>query len=521
MSHLPILPFLVPLLAAALLMLLHGHPLAVQRSVSMGGTLAGLAAALLLLHQAAGGVMSVYALGNWPPPYGIVLVVDRLAALMVLLVFLLAVPALLMAAGGGSFDARGRHFHTVFQLQLAGLAGAFLTGDIFNLFVCFEILLLASYALLVHGGGAERARAGLSYVVLNLVGSTMFLVAIAILYGTLGTLNIADMALLLPAVPAEDLPLVRTGLMLLMLVFLLKGALMPLGFWLPHVYAAATVPVAILFAVMTKVGIVALLRVSVVALGDAGAAARLFLPWLPLLALGTIALGTIGAFAARRLATVVAHLVVISSGTLLFAIAMADEAATAALLYYLPHTTLVTGGFFLLAGAIALRRGAIADHLVRGPVIAGRWALGFAFLVMAVAASGLPPLSGFIGKLMLLQGAAAPGWQAAWWTTLLVSGLGVALVLARVASTLFWEPEGHQASAVETQRIGPVASLALILLVAASPVLTFAAAPVSAFARATAVELHARTPYLEAVVAGTGPVQRETRPTPEPERTAP
>jgi len=520
MTHLPILPFLVPLLAAAVLMLLHARPLAVQRAVSLASALAGLAFALMLPGEASHGALSVYALGDWPPPYGIVLVVDRLAALMVLLLFVLAVPALLMAATG--FDARGRHFHPLFQLQLAGLAGAFLTGDIFNLFVCFEILLLASYALLVHGGGAERSRAGLAYVVLNLAGSTLFLVAIAILYGTLGTLNIADIALLLPEVPEADAPLVRTGLMLLVVVFLLKGALLPLGFWLPHVYAAAAAPVATLFAIMTKVGIVALLRVSVVAFGDAEVADRLFLPWLPLLALGTIALGTIGAFAARRLAVVAANLVLISSGTLLFAIAMAGERATAALLYYLPHTTLVTGGFFLLAGAVAMRRGEAEDHLVRGPVIAGRGALSLAFLVMAVAASGLPPLSGFLGKLMLMQGAGLAGWQAAWWTALLVSGLGVALVLARVASTLFWEPEGRASSPVETERVGRIASLALVLLVAASPALTLGAAPVAAYARDTAAELHARLPYVEAVLAGTGPILRETRPSPRgPETTGP
>jgi multicomponent K+:H+ antiporter subunit D len=512
MSHLPILPILVPLLAGALLMVLHARPLRMQRAIALGSVGLGGLCALLLLQGAAGGQISVYALGNWPAPYGIVLVVDRLAALMVLLVYLVAAPALIMATDG--FDAKGRHFHALFQLQLAGLAGAFLTGDIFNLFVCFEILLLASYALLVHGAGPERARAGLAYVILNLAGSTLFLVAIAILYGTLGTLNIADIALRLPLVSPGDAPLVRTGLMLLVVVFLLKGALLPLGFWLTHVYPAATVPVGALFAIMTKVGIVALIRLDLLALDGTEVAEGLFHPWLRLLALLTIALGTIGAFAARRLAVVAANLVVISSGTLLFAAATPGPDATAALLYYLPHTTLITSGLFLLAGAIAERRGAWLDRLKRGPVIEGHGALALAFLVLAVAGSGLPPLSGFIGKLMLMQGAGEDAWRAAWWSALLLSGLGVALVLARVASTLFWEPAGYADSPVEARRLGRAPAAALVLAVAASPALTVGAAPVAAYARETASQMHARTLYGHAVIPPGTAIQREWRPAP-------
>ncbi|MFN3590591.1 MAG: proton-conducting transporter membrane subunit, partial [Thermaurantiacus sp.] len=308
------------------------------------------------------------------------------------------------------------------------------------------------------------------------------------------------------------------GLMLLMLVFLLKGALLPMAFWLPRVYPTATVPVATLFAIMTKVGIVALLRIGALTFPDAEAAEALFLPWLPLLALLTIALGTVGAFAARRLAVVAANLVLISSGTLLFAASRLQADATAAILYYLPHTTLVTGGFFLLAGAIAIRRGRFLDRLERGPVIAHRSAIALAFLTLAVAASGLPPLSGFLGKLMMMQGAASDGWTPVWWATLLLSGLGIALVLARVASTLFWEPEGHADSPVEDVRIGHASGVALALAVAASPALTLAAAPVSAYARAAAEQLHDRTPYVGAVLPPGTEIVREWRPAPPAEQ---
>ncbi|WP_448581717.1 monovalent cation/H+ antiporter subunit D [Thermaurantiacus sp.] len=502
MSHLAFLPFLIPFAAAGVL-LLSGRSIAVVRAVAAAAVLAGLVSAVALVAAVSGGEILVYRLGNWEAPFGIVFVADRLAAMMVLLLFVLAVPALLAAMRGT--DARGLHFHALFQLQLAGIAGAFLTGDLFNLFVCFEILLIASYALLLHAGGLEQTRAGLTYVALNLVGSSLFLVGLGLLYGTMGTLNLADLAFELARVPPSDVPLVRVALMGIVLVFLLKAAVLPMAFWLPHAYAAASVPVAALFAILTKVGVVALLRLVAVALPDSAVGAELIRPWLPALALLTVAFGTLSALAARRLMGVAASLVLVSSGTLLFAVADGGAAATAAILYYLPHTTLVTAGLFLLAGAVAAARGEVGDRLVRGPALAGALPLGIAFAVLSLAVSGMPPLSGFLGKLMLLQGAGG-GWQAAWWTVLLVSGLVTALVLARIASLFFWEPKEAPA--------GPAAaiSLPLVLLVLASPALTLAAPAVAGFAGAAASQLNARIPYMVAVM-GAGPdVPREQRP---------
>lgn len=312
MSHWLILPILLPLFAGSLLLL----PLAErwQRGLSLLAALALIPLSLLLIRTAASGDLSVYALGNWAAPFGIVLMLDRLAALMLLATAVLGSAALIYALRGD--DRLGKHFHALFQFQLLGINGAFLTGDLFNLFVFFEILLIASYALLLHGGGAERVRSGLHYVILNLVGSAFFLIAVGTLYGLTGTLNMADMAQKIAMADAERAPLLAAAGLLLLVVFALKAALLPLYFWLPRAYAAASAPVAALFAIMTKVGIYSILRVYTLVFGDAaGELANLAQAWLWPLALATLGLGAIGALAARTLQGLLAYLVVVSAGT--------------------------------------------------------------------------------------------------------------------------------------------------------------------------------------------------------------
>lgn len=519
--HLPVLPVLLPFFASLLMLIF--QRLAVQRMLAVVMGVAGVVVAVLLLLQADGGPIAVYRLGDWPAPYGIVLVVDRLAALMVALVAVLGFAALLMALGGQ--DAKGKHFHALFQLQLAGLAGAFLTGDLFNLFVFFEILLLASYALFMHGPSgvgdegadetareAGRLRAGLVYVVLNLVGSSLFLIALALVYGSLGTLNLADISRLLPMVEGGNAALVRTAMMLMVAVFLLKAALLPMSLWLPQVYARAPASAAALFAILTKVGAVMLLRLVVTGWGEASVTDGLLMPWLPILALGTIALGTIGVFAARRLAEVAGWLVLISSGSVLFAIGFAEPRAIAALLYYTVQSTLVGGGLFLLAGHVAARRGVLGDRLVRGPSAFGRGWLLPAWGVLAMGLAGLPPFSGFVGKLLLLQAVGEGGWQIGWWAVLLTSGLGVLVVLSRATGPLFWQATttaiDNRPAELGVDGLAP--KLGLWLLVAAGPLLVLLAAPAIGYATRTAAQLSGDA--YPAAVLGEAIVERERRP---------
>ena len=511
MTDLIVLPIVMPLFAAMATLVTAGVHARMARLVAGITIVALLGLSVVLLLAVTDDVVRVYRLGDWPAPYGIVLVLDRLAALMVLVTALLALPALLAADGT---DAQtGRHFHAVFLLQIAGLNGAFLSGDLFNLFVFFEILLLASYILLTHGCSAARLRAGLTYVIVNVVGSTLFLFALGLLYGTLGTLNLADMASVAAQVPSTDQALVRTAWMLLVLVFTLKAALLPLGFWLPHTYAAARAPVAALFVIMTKVGVYAVLRVSSIALAATDYTHTLLHDWLTPLALLTIVLGTLGALAATTLRGVVANIVLVSSGTLLVAIAQDSAAASAAAIFYLVHSVLVTAGLFLLGERIASARGQAGDALRRGPLPAHAGRLGVAYLVLAIALSGMPPLSGFLGKLMLLGAFQAHAHAAIVWATLLLSGFVIALVLARAASTLFWEA-GHPPEApARPGNLGQLAgALPVVVLVGASPLLTLWAQPIAEFSAATAAQIHARAPYIDAVLGHGTSIMRETRP---------
>jgi len=314
-DHLPVLTVVLPALTAVLLLLLgdgggdaeqHGGArLRWTRRLALGSVLLGAVFAFRLVEQAADGVLAVYRLGEWPAPFGIVLVVDRLSAYMLALVSAVAAPVLWYASGG--WDTRGRHFHALFQFQLMGLNGAFVTGDLFNLFVFFEVLLIASYVLMMHGLGRERLRVGVHYVVLNLTASALFLIGVALIYALTGTLNLADLALRIPQVTGPDAALLQAGALLLLVVFGFKAALLPLAMWLPATYAAASAPVAALFALMTKVGVYAILRVHGVAFGaDAGASAFTVQPLLLPLALGTSVVGVLGALAARTLPRLVA-----------------------------------------------------------------------------------------------------------------------------------------------------------------------------------------------------------------------
>ncbi len=510
MNHWIVAPIVLPAILAPFIIMVLRYHLDLQRIFSVAGVVALLGIALTITTQAAGGDIQVYELGDWPAPFGIVLVLDRLSAMMVLLTALLALPIVLYAIASG-WDDRGKHFHALFHFQLMGVCGAFLTGDAFNLFVFFEVLLIASYGLMTHGGGAVRLKAGVQYVAYNLLGSTLFLFALGTLYAVTGTLNMADMAVRVAELPAEDTALLRVGAVLLLLVFCIKAAVLPLHFWLPASYANAPLPVAALFAIMTKVGAYSILRMYTLGFGpDVQATQGLVGAWLQPAALVTLAVGTIGILGAQHIARMVAFCAIASMGTLLVAISLFTETATAAALYYIYHSTLATALLFLVADLVVERRGgAIAPTapMPQGGLISAL------FFVGAIALAGMPPLSGFVGKLLVLDAARDAPDATAIWAVILIGSFVTIVGLARAGSLIFWkshdaqhnteqDPENED-KAEPTPAPEPQPGLAFTAVFAAAlglVVLTLFAGPALQYASRTAEQLFTPEDYIAAVL---------------------
>ncbi|GAA0787921.1 monovalent cation/H+ antiporter subunit D [Marinobacterium sediminicola] len=486
-EHLTILPILLPLIGGLLLLL---PPLATtlerQRLGALVVAALTLLSAVLLLQQSQTEGIQLYVLGNWQPPYGIVLVADRLSTLLVMLTSLLGLASLLYACAGD--DRTGAYFHPLVLLQVMGINGAFLTGDIFNLFVFFEVLLIASYALLIHGGGKQKTQAGFHYVALNLLGSSLFLFALGILYGTLGTLNIADMSTKVAALSEGEKVLAKAGGLLLLAVFGLKAAMLPLHFWLTRTYASASAPVAALFAIMTKVGIYSIYRVHTVIFGaNAGDLAFMAQPWIWPLALLTLLAGSIGALASPNLRELTANLVIVSVGTLLISVALMNQQATAAGLYYLVHSTLVCAALFMIADLISHQRGKAGDRFVMSRKVRQPFLLGIMFFVAALTVAGIPPFSGFVGKVMLLQ-AAQSGTEMFWaWPGILLSSLIAIIALSRGGTTLFWRRSSDKSQSEPASR-WHIAAVALLLL--GAPLMVVLGGPITDYTAAAAEQLH-------------------------------
>lgn len=529
LSHLLVAPIVVPLAAAALLLLVGDRRPRLKSLIGTGSTAVSLAVAvtILLRVHADGGSenVTVYLASNWEAPFGIVLVADRLSALMLTLTGVVSLSAIVYATA--AWSRAGVYFHPLFQVQLMGLNGAFLTGDLFNLFVFFEVMLAASYGLHLHGSGWPRVRSGLHYVAVNLLASTLFLIGLAMLYGITGTLSMADVARKLPMVAASDRGLLHAGTTILALAFLTKAAIWPLSFWLVPAYMAASAPVAALFALMTKVGIYTLLRLSTLFFPDVGPSAHFGAEVLAYGGVATIAFAVLGLLAALRLGRIAGFAVIVSSGTLLSAIGMGTVSVTAAALYYLLSATLAASALFLLIELV--ERTAASDRARMpdvdaeadedtnldddGAPLVGRAIpmslalLGLAFIACALLVAGLPPLSGFVAKFALLSAlvrseelAAASSsttQSAAWWLfgLLLASGLATTVSLARAGIRHFWSV------AERRPRLELLEGAPVFALLATCLWLTLHAEPVLRYTRATAESLHRPSGYIGAVLS--------------------
>jgi len=527
--HLIIAPILVPLATGALLLLIDERQRTVKALVGLGSTLLLFVVALGLFRFAASidgpeaAQQGVYLLGNWAAPFGIVLVVDRLSALMLVLTATLAIAALIFALA--RWHTAGAHFHSLFQFLLMGLNGAFLTGDLFNLFVFFEVMLAASYGLLLHGSGLLRVKAGLHYIAVNLAAALLFLIGVSLIYGVTGTLNMADLAVRVSTVGPEQRMLLEAGAGILGVAFLIKAGMWPLNFWLPPAYTAASAPVAGIFAIMSKVGIYVVLRLSLLVFGhDSSASSGFGLHVLLVGGLATITFGAIGVLASQALGRLAGFSVLVSSGTLLTAIGMGSAGITTGALFYLVSSTLTISAFFMLIELVERGQDAGASVLAvtmeaygdadpdeeeqdgdLGFAMPGTMAvLGICFAACGILLAGLPPLSGFVAKFAMLSAmlnpiggdttATIPGYV--WFVVFLVilSGLAALIAMTRSGIRTFWASMEGTEPRVLVIEVAPV-----FLLIAATLYLTVQAGPVMRFMDDTTRALTTPQQYIEAV----------------------
>ncbi|MED7668989.1 monovalent cation/H+ antiporter subunit D [Pseudomonas moraviensis subsp. stanleyae] len=537
MTHLIAAPILLPLLTAAIMLMLGEKHRPLKAKINLFSSLVGLFISVMLLQwtQTTGvpGSIGVYLPGNWQAPFGIVLVVDRLSALMLVLTGIIGVSALLFAMA--RWDGAGSSFHALFQIQLMGLYGAFLTADLFNLFVFFEVLLAASYGLLLHGSGRARVSSGLHYISINLLASSLFLIGAALIYGVTGTLNMADLAMKIPLVPEADRGLLHAGAGILAVAFLAKAGMWPLNFWLVPAYSSASAPVAAMFAIMTKVGVYTLLRLWTLWFsGQAGASAFFGGDWLIYGGMATMACAGLAILAAQRLERMASLSILVSAGILLSAIGFAQPNLIGAALFYLVSSTLALSALFLLAELIERSRSANEIPLedesellprpqeslqppkginlddeqkaVVGQVIPWTMAfLGLSFIACALLIIGMPPLSGFIGKLSLIGallnplglGTAAPLTPGAWGllALLILTGLASLMAFSRLGIQRFWTPEERPSPLLRKLECAPI-----FLLLGLSIALTFKAEPLLRYTQATADALNNPQQYVLAVL---------------------
>ena len=508
MTHWLIAPIILPAMLAPFIVLAARRHIGIQRAFSVAGVVTLIVIAAGLAWGSSDGTIMLYQLGDWAAPFGIVLVGDRLSTTMVLLTAMLALFVLLYAIGSG-WDDRGRHFHALFQFQLMGIMGAFLTGDLFNLFVFFEVLLIASYGLMIHAGGNARLRAGVQYVLFNLIGSTLFLFALGSIYAETGTLNMADLANRIALISPDETVGIRVAAVLLLLVFAIKAAVVPLHFWLPSSYAEAPAPVAALFAIMTKVGAYAIIRVyTMIFPPDLEVTAGLHDVWLLPAALVSVAIGMVGVLAAKRLDRLVAFSVIGSMGMVMISISIFSPDGIAAALYYIVHSTLAGAALFLISDLV--RTGRADLNLTPQPPVAGAALTAGLFFAGAIAMAGLPPLSGFLGKLLVLDAAFETDHMVWIWVIVLSSSLISILGFARAGSVVFWKAAslGSPEEAPVMQRPAPMSYIAVGGLISLLVANTVFAGQVHSYTTTMAAQLFAPEPYISTVVETPGKLSK-------------
>jgi multicomponent Na+:H+ antiporter subunit D len=501
MSQLVTLPLLVSIATAVLCLLSSRSRVSQQRLALAGGaTLAVVSLALLATVWFEG--ILVVAIGNWPAPFGIVLVADLLSAIMVALTGIIGATVLVYSLL--TIDRRRQTFgyYPVYFVLLGGICGAFLTGDLFNLFVWFEVMLIASYVLLALGGERAQLEGAIKYVTLNLMASVLFLTAVGVLYGAVGTLNMADLAVQLPVVAPPAL--VTSLAMLFLVAFGIKAAVFPLFFWLPASYHTPPVAVSAIFAgMLTKVGVYALIRVFTLLFTTD--------PWLtqPLiltLAGLTMITGVLGAVAQYEMRRILSFHIISQIGYMIMGLGLFTPLGLAGSIFYIIHHIIVKTNLFLISG-VAARVLKTEDLRQMGNLSPWFPTLAVLFLIPALSLGGIPPFSGFFAKLALVQAGFTAGQYPIVGVSL-VAGLLTLYSMIKIWNEAFWKPAPLGATGAAfpepTKTIRALRPLLapVVALAALTVLIGLFAGPVFTLAEAAALQLLDRQRYISAVLGG-------------------
>ncbi|MFS0750173.1 Na+/H+ antiporter subunit D [Oceanobacillus sp. 1P07AA] len=430
MNNIIAMPMMIPILAGILLIFFRHH-IKLQRWGSFSVMIANIGISAYILHQIQQNGILRLDFGGWEPPFGILFVADSFAMLLVLTTSIVAALCLVYAFSSTEKSYEHMFFYPFINFLVAGVNGSFLTGDLFNLFVCFEIMLLASYVLIAFGGRKGQLRESIKYVIINVVSSWIFLIAIAYTYGALGTLNFAHLSERIAE--QGQTPMLTVVSIVFLTVFALKAGLL-LFFWLPGSYSVPSTAIAALFgALLTKVGIYAMFRVFTLMFYHEPNITHTL---IGILAGATLILGSIGAVAYKDVRLIVSYNVVIAVGFILVGLAVATPAALEGSIFYLIHDMIVKALLFLLAGTmIAVTRETRIDYM--SGLIRNYPLLGWVFFIVTLALAGIPPLSGFIGKVLVGQGA-VEGGSYILLALAFISSIFVLYSLLRVFLTSFW-----------------------------------------------------------------------------------
>ncbi|AXO62612.1 Na+/H+ antiporter subunit D [Pseudomonas sp. phDV1] len=490
MNHaLLVAPILIPLCSLLLAIILRRHLLAV-RVLSLTGAVLLLAVGLMLVWQAAQGVVLSGQVGGWQAPFGISLVIDRLSAVMIAISALVALVTLLYGVAKDNDSTIGRDFHLFIQGLLTGICGAFITADIFNLYVWFEVLLIASFALMALGGGSRRLAGSMTYVALNLFATLIFLLSAGLVYGASGTLNMGELAMIMRS--GEAPPGVTPALLLMLLSFAIKAALFPVFGWLPATYHVALTAVSAMFAgLLTKVGVYALIRLVTLLWPEHGLPHQLLL-WV---ACATMLVGVLGAAAQTEVRRILSFHIVSQVGYMILGLALATPLALAGAVFYLIHHIVVKANLFFIGGLAARICGSERLADMGGLYKRMPW-LALLFAIPALSLAGIPPLSGFWAKFLLVKASLD---AAAWWAAgiALLTGVFTLLSMNKIWNEAFLKPHPRGEEALQTVTGIRAAWLGMSALALLTVLIGLGAGPLIDYAVAAAAQLADPQAYLQ------------------------